>query len=194
MYLYKSGSSNISASGVDPISSVKTAGTFNLNGQTEDTYSVCVRDSAGTRVCGLSFKITAGSVGRLDISSNPSGAVLYIDGSNKGTTPVTLDDLDVGTYKLILKKDGYMDWTRTAIITNGTTTSYSANLEVKTTAPTTTATTAPTTEPTTVKITRKSTVTTPTPWPSDTPTQASPIGMIAIVGGIGLGLLAVRRR
>lgn len=170
MFLYNADYTNTSASTTSVISSTLVNATFDLTSKTVDTYKICVVDSFGTTTCGLSFKITSDSVGSIEVSSTPSSADLYLDGTYKGTTPITIDNLDIGSYKLILKKDGYVDWMRTAKVTNGDTTSFTANLEVKTTQPTTTATPVPTTAPTTVRTTRKSTVTTPTPWPSDTPT------------------------
>ena len=109
-----------------------------------------------------------------------------------GTTPITVDDLDVGTHKIILKKSGYTDYSRSVKVTNAGTTTIDASLEAITTAPTV-STPVPTTAPTTVKTTRKSTIATPTPWPSDTPTPASPVGTLVIVGAIGLALIAVRK-
>lgn len=194
MYLYNSDYSNITASGVSVISSTRVNGTFDLTSKSLDTYKVCLMDSFGTRTCDLSFKITSDAVGSIDVSSSPSGADLYLDGTLKGTTPLTINDLDAGSYKLIVKKDGYIDWMRTAKVTNGATTSFTANLEVKTTAPTTTAATpVPTSAPTTVKTTKKSTITTPTPWPSATPTPASPVGILVVIGAVGLACITLRK-
>lgn len=194
IYLYNEDYSNISATGIDPISSVKVNGILNLNSKEVDTYSVCVKDSANTHVCGLSFKITSDAVGNIDITSSPSGATFYLGGVNKGTTPINVTDLEAGTYKIMVKKDGYADWMRSVKVTAGKTESYSANLEVKTTATTATPSPTPTTVPTTIKVTRKQTTATATPWPSDTPTPASPVDALVIVGGIGLALVALRRK
>ena len=45
--------------------------------------------------------------GVLDISSSPSRATVYIDGVEMGQTPLILDNVLVGSRKMILKKDGY---------------------------------------------------------------------------------------
>ncbi|MFA6331638.1 MAG: PEGA domain-containing protein [Methanoregula sp.] len=192
LYLYNDEYSNITATSVYAASSTKVTGTFNLDSKTEDTYDVCVMDSFNTRKCDLSFEITTDAVGSIEVASSPKGATLYVDTENKGTTPITVDDLDVGTHKLILKKSGYSDWTRSVKVTNAGITTVDADLEAITTAPTV-STPVPTTAPTTVKTTRKSTIATPTPWPSDTPTPASPVGTLVIVGAIGLALIAVRK-
>ncbi|MCL2129550.1 MAG: PEGA domain-containing protein, partial [Treponema sp.] len=41
------------------------------------------------------------------IRSNPRGAKVYIDGIERGSTPLRLEDLRAGTYNVRLKKDGY---------------------------------------------------------------------------------------
>jgi len=194
MYLYNSDYTNISATDVNAISSTMVNGTIALTSAKVDTYQVCVKDTFGTPKCGLSFKITSDAVGSLDLSSSPSGASVLLDGTVKGTTPITIKDLDVGSYKLIIKKEGYTDWMRTAKVTNGGTTSYDAVLEAKTVA-TTAPTSVPTTAPTTVRTTRVSTITVPTKW-VDTPTAApaSPLEGAVILGAIGIGIIAIRRK
>lgn len=197
VYLYNADYTNITATDLDVASSTKITGVFDLTGAEVATYKVYVRDSAGTRKydSDVTFAITTDKVGSIDLVSSPTGASIYLDGTLKGTTPLTIDDLDVGSYKLILKKDGYSDWMRTAKVTDGSTTSYDAVLEAKTVA-TTAPTTVLTTVPTTIKITRASTITIPTTWASATsvPTQASPLEGAVIVGAIGMGILAVRRK
>jgi len=195
LQLYNEDFGNVTATDVDPVSSTKVTGTFDLDDVDVDTYEVCVKDEYGTRLCGLSFAVTSDAVGSLDLASSPSAASVYLDGTLMGTTPLTIDDLEVGSnYKLIIKKDGYSDWMRTAKVTNGGTTSYDAVLETKTSA-TTAPTAVPTTAPTTVKTTRVSTIAIPTAW-VDTPTTtpASPLEGAVIIGAIGIGILAVRRK
>jgi|GEM_PF-810713 len=195
LQLYNSDYGNVTATDVDPVSSTKVTGTFDLDSVDVDTYEVCVKDEYNSRVCGLTFTITSDAVGSIDLTSSPTGASIYLDGTLKGTTPLVIDELDVGNHKLILKKDGYTDWTRTAKVTNGGTTSYDAVLEAKTTA--TTATPKPTTVPTTIRTTRVSTITIPTTWVESTTiptTQASPVDGLVVIGAVAAGLFAVSRR
>jgi hypothetical protein len=49
------------------------------------------------------------TVGEMKITSDPSGAVVYLDGEEKGRTPVLLKSVPVGTYQIILKKEGFGD-------------------------------------------------------------------------------------
>ena len=48
--------------------------------------------------------------GSLNIQSTPSGADVYFNGDNKGTTPLIVTDLAPGTYTVTLRLNGYQDW------------------------------------------------------------------------------------
>ncbi len=65
--------------------------------------------------------------GYLTIESSPSGAEVYVDGSYKGTTPITLE-LSPGGHKVKIKKEGYEDYTKTVTIEAGKSVSVSARL------------------------------------------------------------------
>ena len=45
----------------------------------------------------------------LNISSSPSGASVYLNGSYKGSTPLSIKNEETGTHKLKLIKSGYKD-------------------------------------------------------------------------------------
>ncbi len=51
--------------------------------------------------------------GGLDISSDPTGATVFIDQINQGLTPLILDDIQPGTYQIELVKDLYLAESRT---------------------------------------------------------------------------------
>ncbi|MBI2671690.1 PEGA domain-containing protein [Candidatus Woesearchaeota archaeon] len=53
------------------------------------------------------------SLGTLLVSSNPSGASIYIDGEYKGMTPKVVTNLDDGFHSLKLSKEYYQDYTST---------------------------------------------------------------------------------
>ena len=57
--------------------------------------------------------------GSLYIQSTPSGANIYLNGSYKGTTNKTTENLEPGTYSLKLTKDGYKDKTQSLTIEAG---------------------------------------------------------------------------
>ena len=70
--------------------------------------------------------------GYISISSNPSGASIYLDYSYKGTTPITLEDVTTGSHNVKLKKSGYSDIYKTVTVYEDTTTSISETLVMET--------------------------------------------------------------
>src|SRR5690606_11420272 len=68
--------------------------------------------------CGLVFIVSAedgmigGGTGYFEISSTPSGASVYFDGSYKGTSPVTVSVSSTGTpyHTIRVTKSGYEDY------------------------------------------------------------------------------------
>ena len=48
----------------------------------------------------------------LSVLSEPSGAVVYLDGESKGLTPLDLDRLSPGDHRITLVKDGYIENSR----------------------------------------------------------------------------------
>jgi hypothetical protein len=193
VFLYNSDYDNITAVDVVVMSSTKVEGTFDLTDTEVDTYDVCVVDDFGTEECDLSFEITTDEVGSIDISSSPSGASIYIDGSLEGTTPDTVEDLEEGSYNIVLKKSGYSEWGKVVKVRAGETSTVNAYLERTATV----STTVTTTRPTTARTTKVSTIKIPTTWPSATPTTAaSPVDPVLVLGaaGIALGLVVIRRR
>ena len=65
----------------------------------------------------------------LAISSEPSEADIYIDGSHYGKTSNVITDLAVGTHELQLKKDGYVTLTKTFVTTKGETLKLNETLQ-----------------------------------------------------------------
>jgi hypothetical protein len=191
LYLYSSDYGNITASNVDSVSATKVKGSLDLTDANEDTYYVCVKDSFGTRECDLAFEVTTDAVGSIDISSSPTGASIYVDGSYIGTTPGTADDLVAGSHRVLLQKTGYTDWAKMVKVKEGDTTIVDADLASVTTAPTP----IPTTVKTVATTIKKSTLKVPTPWPSATATPASPLDPAVIVGAtmLGMALVALRK-
>lgn len=70
------------------------------------------------------------TTGNLAVASTPSGAQIWIDGSNTGkVTPDTIKNLSAGTHSLTLKLNGYKDTVQTNIsITAGQTISRNITL------------------------------------------------------------------
>ncbi len=67
--------------------------------------------------------------GKLSVSSNPSGSWIFLDGKDTGyQTPKILSGLSSGPHTLVLKKDLFMNWATSVIITDSQITSVSASL------------------------------------------------------------------
>ncbi|KQC03989.1 MAG: hypothetical protein APR53_04245 [Methanoculleus sp. SDB] len=72
--------------------------------------------------------VTLVTTGSISVSSSPTGATIYLDGVNKGTTPATLTGISPGTHTVKLTKSGYYDYTKTVTVVAGQTTAMSATL------------------------------------------------------------------
>jgi hypothetical protein len=71
------------------------------------------------------------STGSLCIKSNPSNAKVLINGNEIGATPVTKNDLELGTYNVEVMKDGYENWSEEAEIINDKEITLKPVLQVK---------------------------------------------------------------
>jgi hypothetical protein len=60
------------------------------------------------------------TTGQLTIDSEPAGADVLLDNQYKGITPVYLSDIPGGSHSLILRLNGYQDYTATANVVSGT--------------------------------------------------------------------------
>jgi|WetSurMetagenome_2_1015567.scaffolds.fasta_scaffold04587_4 hypothetical protein len=182
------------------VSSVNTpgtvlAGSFNLNNRVPGDYQVCIYNDATTYTCGLTFTITSdiSTNGTISIKSAPTNSKVYLGSVYKGYTPLTLDTIPPGTYSVMIQRAGYYDWSGTVKVTSGNTSSVAADLQLKPDE-TPVATTTQKTTVATVKTTVKSSLKVPTPWPSATPTPASPVDPLLTAGAVGVGLCLVTLR
>lgn len=109
---------------------------------TPGTYSVSLeaRDSCtgiSNRADRLGYITVTATAGTLAITSDPAGAVVFIDNIVKGVTPVTLTDTTTGRHTLLLTREGYDDYTRTFTIEPSTPATIGATLVKSVTVPTT---------------------------------------------------------
>jgi len=58
-------------------------------------------------------------LGSLEIRSVPDNADIYLDNRNVGITPLNLDNVPVGEHNVIIKKDGYQDWSVNVSVLGG---------------------------------------------------------------------------
>ncbi|MCQ2316813.1 MAG: PEGA domain-containing protein, partial [Bacteroidales bacterium] len=79
--------------GYEPFADMVTIKAGEVNRQFEDVTLEAVKVATGTIV----------------LESNPSGAVITIDGRQYGQTPKTLTDFPVGAYTVYFTKDGYQN-------------------------------------------------------------------------------------
>ncbi len=84
---------------------------------------------------------TPTTAGYLSVSSSPSGASIFLDGSPRGKTPKDLTDVSTGSHYIELKLDDYKPWSDTIDVKAGSTSYVSVPLAPLSTA---TATTTPT--------------------------------------------------
>ncbi|MEA1939379.1 MAG: PEGA domain-containing protein, partial [Candidatus Caldatribacteriota bacterium] len=66
--------------------------------------------------------------GRIVVSSNPSGAKVYLDNSYRGTTPINLDRVNTGKHSIKLVKSGYQEWNKSVYVYSSRTTQVFADL------------------------------------------------------------------
>lgn len=127
--------------------------------------------------------------GALTVTSNPAGAMVYLDGVYKGTAPITITGISAGgvIHEVKVTKAGYQEYSTGIRVTKGKTMGITIGLRyssspvttpspVPTTippVPTTPPTTIPTTTPTAIPTTMVTTVPTPQPtrYPSTTPEE-----------------------
>jgi hypothetical protein len=113
--------------------------TIRLEKSGYDDYTETVYVSAGTTSvsdAGSVYAVHAASIdatltqetGSIAVSSAPSGADIYLDGTYKGTTPATISDISHGSHALKLEKHGYAEWLTSVHVTSGVTESITAHL------------------------------------------------------------------
>jgi hypothetical protein len=68
------------------------------------------------------------TLGSLSVTTTPAGAFIFIDGVQRGVTPVTIPGLSAGTHTLLLKLDGYQDISTPVTIVAGKTQDYSSGM------------------------------------------------------------------
>ena len=64
------------------------------------------------RVLATALPLPSGVAAVLAVTSTPSGATVSVDGALRGQTPLRLDDLPPGEYRVVLTRDGYLENTQ----------------------------------------------------------------------------------
>lgn len=99
--------------------------TMQMSGYDSWTSNVKVIGGGSSTVTGNLNKIY--STGYLSISSSPSGATIFIDGSYRGTTPTSLT-LNEGTHTVRLTASGYSEYSTSVYVAGGKTSVISASM------------------------------------------------------------------
>lgn len=60
-----------------------------------------------------------GQSGTIQVSSQPAGALIFIDNACNGITPLTIPSIETGTHSLLLRLGGYNDYTSTFTVSAG---------------------------------------------------------------------------
>ena len=102
--------------------------TVSKNGYYDYQYDAGSLFSIGDYVTVNAILIPIPTNGYLSVSSSPSGAIVYIDGIYKGTSPLTVT-LATGTHSIRMVMSGYNSWSGSTTVNAGQTTSVSATLD-----------------------------------------------------------------
>lgn len=74
-----------------------------------------------------------GTTGTLAVTSAPAGASVFVDNIVKGVTPITLADIPAGSHQILLRLEGYQDYTTIQQVNAGATDTIMASLNPTTT-------------------------------------------------------------
>jgi hypothetical protein len=90
-------------------------------------------------VCVILFlPVAVSAVGNISVSSSPSGASVYLDGTSTGTTtPAKIESVASGSHIVLLRLTGYQDYTQSVIVSDNATSTVSATLTAALTTTTT---------------------------------------------------------
>ncbi len=64
----------------------------------------------------------------MSVSSNPSGANIFVDNNFIGISPLTANEITAGEHLVTFRMDGYQDYSASGLVTAGTTSTVSAAL------------------------------------------------------------------
>jgi hypothetical protein len=69
-----------------------------------------------------------GAKGALSITSDPAGAMVFIDNQSSGISPLTAEDIAAGDHKIVVQKEGYEEYSISILVAAGTTRNVTATL------------------------------------------------------------------
>ncbi len=118
IYLDGNSTSHITPYTLTGITTGQRAVTLKLNGYQDFSQNVTVTSGQTTTITAiLSPIVTTGSI---SISSTPTGAQIYLDGSNTNhNSPYTLTGITTGQHAVTLKLNGYQDYNQNVTVIAG---------------------------------------------------------------------------
>jgi hypothetical protein len=130
--------------------------------------------------------------GSIAFETDPAGAMVWLDGTEIATSPITYFSEKTGTLDVRISKKGFEDYTGNVTVIDGERVNFFALLtpvprdipEVY--IPVATLTTAPTI--------RRTPMTVPTPWPTSVPQSPADPAVVIGAAALGTSFLAIRRR
>ena len=163
------------------------------------TYTTTTTTGTTTATTTVTTTVTSGEGDNsVFFETNPSGATVFLDGDEVGTSAFTYYTNKDGTFDVVVKKIGYEDYTAKVTILEGKRVRFYAlltQLEAGSTPYSTTPSSG--TSGKNVTTIRKSTLKIPTPLGTDPPvTEESPMDPALALGaaGIAIGFVLLRRR
>jgi len=99
----------------NPRHTYRTPGIYTVSLEARDTCTGTVSLAGVSNYVSVTNPATT-----LSITSNPPGAIVYIDNIVKGRTPLTLTDTTIGDHRLTMTLDGYEEYTRDIIVESAT--------------------------------------------------------------------------
>lgn len=97
-------------------------------------FKFTIRASAGSGVP-VTRAAPSTPTGRLIVTTTPEGALVYIDGQQRGATPLTLVDVAEGTHTVLVVREGYLENRRSVTISASDPTTMSVSLTAAPPAP-----------------------------------------------------------
>lgn len=92
-------------------------------------FSGCSGSGGGEE--GVSEGGTQQQPGFLSVTTVPSGAAIYLNGENRGVSPILINGVPAGTYALKVSMNLYKDKEQYVVVEENKTTSVSISLELK---------------------------------------------------------------
>jgi len=171
--------------------------------QSNDLSNTPTPTATTTTTTVVTTAASSGGKNSIFFETNPTGATIYVDGKEAGSSAFSYYTDNDGTFNVEVKKPGYEDYEGKVTVVEGQRAHfYSLLTPLSSTPDTVTTTTSPSASSSSVPVStattfRKSTLKIPTPLPPDPPvTEESPVdpAIVLWAAGIGIIFVVIRRR